>query len=72
MYSPLVRKGGIIAFHDIVPGPEELVGSVPRFWEEIKRKYKYREIVEQYNQGGWGIGILEVEKNEQDERDYLS
>jgi hypothetical protein len=31
MYSPLVRKGGIIAFHDIYPGPEESVGGVPKF-----------------------------------------
>ncbi|KUK16874.1 class I SAM-dependent methyltransferase [Thermococcus sibiricus] len=61
MYSPLVRKGGIIAFHDIVPGPEENVGGVPRFWEEIRKKYKYREIVKSWNQGGYGIGILEVE-----------
>jgi cephalosporin hydroxylase len=31
MYSPLVKKG-IIAFHDIVPGPLEYVGGVPKFW----------------------------------------
>lgn len=31
MYSPLVRKGGLIAFHDIVPGPLECVGGVPKF-----------------------------------------
>ncbi|MBS7612607.1 class I SAM-dependent methyltransferase, partial [Candidatus Bathyarchaeota archaeon] len=31
MYSPLVRKSGIIAFHDIVPGPPENVGGVPEF-----------------------------------------
>ena len=36
MYSPLVRKGGIIAFHDIVPGPSENVGDVPEFWNGIK------------------------------------
>jgi len=60
MYSPLVNNGGLIAFHDIVPGPEENVGGVPRFWEGIKKKYKYREIVKRFDQGGWGIGILEV------------
>jgi len=31
MYSPLVRRGGIVAFHDIVPRPPENVGGVPRF-----------------------------------------
>jgi predicted O-methyltransferase YrrM len=31
IYSQLVRKGGVMAFHDIVPGPQHLVGGVPRF-----------------------------------------
>ena len=39
-YSPLVRKGGIIAFHDIALGPFENVGGVPRFWKEIKHSYR--------------------------------
>lgn len=62
MYSPLVKRGGIIAFHDIVPGPEENVGGVPRFWAELKNysNYRYREIVKRFDQGGYGIGILEV------------
>ena len=61
MYSPLVRPGGIIAFHDIVPGPIELVGGVPRFWSELKEKLprgNYLEIVRDWNQGGYGIGVL--------------
>ncbi|MGQ9691608.1 MAG: class I SAM-dependent methyltransferase [Thermoproteota archaeon] len=60
MYSPLVRKGGIIAFHDIVPGSSENVGGVPKFWGEVKHGYGYREIIKDWNQGGWGIGILYV------------
>lgn len=48
----------IIAFHDIVPGPEESVGSVPRFWKEIKSKYKTIELVENWKQGGYGIGVI--------------
>jgi cephalosporin hydroxylase len=36
MYSPLVSKGGIIAFHDILLIPPEKVGGVPKFWNEIK------------------------------------
>jgi predicted O-methyltransferase YrrM len=60
MYSPLVRNGGIIAFHDIVPGPPEIVGGVPNFWNEIKQKFRYLEIVKNWNQGGYGIGILYV------------
>ncbi len=60
MYSPLVRKGGIIVFHDIVPGPRDNVGGVPWFWTEIKGKYQTREFVRDRNQGSYGIGILLV------------
>jgi predicted O-methyltransferase YrrM len=35
MYGRLVRKGGVIALHDIVDGDPENVGEVPRFWREI-------------------------------------
>ena len=58
MYGLLVRKGGIIAFHDIVPGPSENVGGVPRFWSEIKDGYRHLEIVKDWSQGGYGIGII--------------
>ena len=57
-YSPLVRSGGLIALHDIVPGPEELVGGVPRFWQELKRDLPAVEIVEDWGQGGFGIGVI--------------
>ena len=60
MYGRLVRKGGIIAFHDICIGPEENVGEVPRFWHEIRDKYKRLEIVKDWNQGGYGIGVIYV------------
>lgn len=58
MYAPLMKDGGIIAFHDIVPGPAERVGGVPRFWQEIKTKYMNLEIVKNQNQEGCGIGII--------------
>lgn len=54
MYSPLVRKGGIIAFHDIVPHPPETGCEVNRFWNEIKRNYRYLEIVKDWGQGWAG------------------
>jgi len=62
MYSPLVKQGGIIAFHDIVPGPNEAVGGVPQFWEEIRDRDRYngKEIVEDWDQGGYGIGLLSL------------
>jgi len=58
MYSSLVKKGGIIAFHDIVPGSKEYTGVVPKFWREIKGKYESEEIVKDWAQGGFGIGII--------------
>lgn len=61
MYGPLVRKGGLIAFHDIVEGPSDAVGGVPQFWREIKSQYHHREIINDPLQGGFGIGILYAE-----------
>jgi predicted O-methyltransferase YrrM len=43
MYSPLVRRERIIAFHDIVPEPPENVGGVPDFWNEIKHGFSHVE-----------------------------
>ena len=61
MYGPLVRKGGFIAFHDIVDGPSDNVGGVPQFWREIKSHYRHLEIIYDPLQGGYGIGGLYVE-----------
>ena len=60
MYGPLVRNGGIIGFHDIVLGPSKDVGGVPRFWKEIKQDSRSVELVKDYTQGGFGIGIIYV------------
>lgn len=57
MYAPLVASGGLIAFHDIVDGPREAVGEVPRFWQEI-RSEGAEEIVADWDQGGYGIGLM--------------
>lgn len=58
-YAPLVRQGGLIALHDIVPGEEKYVGGVPDFWTEAKEGRFAREFVESWTQGGYGIGLLE-------------
>jgi len=58
MYSPLVKKGGLIAFHDIQIGPKENVGGVPEFWSEINTKFPSLEIVEKSHEDGYGIGVL--------------
>jgi len=62
MYAPLVRKGGVIAFHDIAEHPPAAGCEVSRFWNEIKQQYHCNEIVENREQGWGGIGVLYVEK----------
>jgi predicted O-methyltransferase YrrM len=58
-YSPLVRPGGIVAFHDIAEHAQETDCYVSRFWNEVKNSYRYEEIIENPEQG-WGIGVLYV------------
>ena len=60
MYGPLVRPNGLIAIHDIVPGRQDRVGGVPRFWQEIASVSENREFVCDWNQGGFGIGLVEL------------
>lgn len=60
MYSSLVRPGGVIAFHDICKHPEGLNCHVDRYWQELKGKHRTREFIEDPNQGGFGIGIVET------------
>jgi len=59
MYSPLVRKGGLVAFHDIC-GHHVGVSEVDRYWNQIKGSYRHSEIVEDPNQKWAGIGLLHV------------
>lgn len=61
LYGPMVSKGGLIAFHDIVEGPPEKVGGVPRFWHEVKSQYRHVEIIENRDQSRYGIGVLYVD-----------
>jgi predicted O-methyltransferase YrrM len=58
LYGPLVREGGLVALHDIVPGPEDLVGGVPRLWAELKGRHDHEELIVDREQGGFGIGVI--------------
>lgn len=60
MYSGLVRKGGVIALHDVAVHKDGKC-DVSRFWDEIKGKFRTEEIIEDKNQGGFGIGVVFVE-----------
>jgi cephalosporin hydroxylase len=39
MYSPLVRKGGLMAFHDIVSHPPGSGCEVSKFWNEVQLQW---------------------------------
>ena len=57
-YSPFVKKGGIIAFHDIIEHPSETKCEVSKFWNEIKDNYEYKKIISNPNEKWAGIGYL--------------
>jgi len=70
LFRGLVRPGGIVAFHDIVPdsrsrgGPETGTdaGGVPRFWEEVRLRYpaSSNAFIESPTQDACGIGVLRI------------
>ena len=60
MYSRLVQPGGVIAFHDIVAHPPEAQCHVKEFWDEVKLRYRHREIIDSPQQQWGGIGVLYV------------
>jgi predicted O-methyltransferase YrrM len=60
MYSPLVRPGGVIAFHDIVAHPLEAQCHVKEFWDEVKKRYRHKEVIDSPQQQWAGIGFLYV------------
>jgi cephalosporin hydroxylase len=59
LYSPLVRQGGLIAFHDIKPNVQDSNTQVDRFWDELKAEGRsVEEIVHSPYRGYFGIGVL--------------
>jgi predicted O-methyltransferase YrrM len=57
MYAPLVKKGGLVAFHGIEPSTIDNWIQVGRFWNEIKTHYAYQEFLDPEISWG-GIGVL--------------
>jgi predicted O-methyltransferase YrrM len=58
MYAPLVRPGGLVAFHDVAPRFSAGTG-VPRFWDELKATHDTMEIVAP-TEPSYGIGVVRV------------
>jgi predicted O-methyltransferase YrrM len=57
MYAPLVRSGGMVAFHDITTYKRESECQVGKFWREIKHHYQHREIIEDVDEGSLPIAV---------------
>lgn len=58
-YYPLVRPGGIIAFHDIVDNDKDKSFGTQKFWREIKDKYQHQEFIRPGASNiGCGIGLI--------------
>jgi predicted O-methyltransferase YrrM len=62
MYAPLVRGGGIIALHDILPTELDPLCGVDRFWAEVVAAHSTEELIDTYDDRGvgqWGgIGVV--------------
>jgi len=58
-YSPLVRPGGLIGFHDIVKREQQPDIEVHKFWNEIKGRFRHEEFIEaSAERRKIGIGVL--------------
>jgi predicted O-methyltransferase YrrM len=59
LYSPIVKPGGLIALHDILPRPDDPTIQVDRFWQEIKERCAGKELVGDPASGRQiGIGVI--------------
>ena len=62
----MVRDGGLIVFHDIIPDyltrygtkTGRWAGGVPQLWNKIKHLFTHFEFVEDFEQDGLGIGVI--------------
>ena len=59
LYSPLVRPGGLIAFHDVSEHTYPAVEGVMQFWREFTREHETEERV-LGDAPGYGIGVYRV------------
>lgn len=57
LYSPFVKAGGAIIFHDIVVHHSSSC-KVDEFWNEIKKQYEYKEFIDSPNQDCFGVGVI--------------
>lgn len=58
LYSPLVSERGLVVLHDVLPNRFDPEIDVNRFWKEVSAVYQCEEIVDDYQQGCLGIGVV--------------
>lgn len=59
LYSPLMRPGGLVAFHDISASPTPDTEGTSRFWREFAAGREAEELLEP-GEPGFGIGLYRV------------
>lgn len=59
-YSALLRKGGMVALHDIAQPRGPVTCEVWRFWNEIRTGHHHREFIADGAQGWAGIGVFSM------------
>jgi predicted O-methyltransferase YrrM len=59
LYSPLVRSGGVVAFHDVSQRPAAFTEGTARFWREFAAAHNTESCVSD-REPGFGIGIYRV------------
>lgn len=59
LWSPLVKSGGVVVFHDIIENQGSNYG-VHLLWSELKPHFQVEEIISEPSQNGYGIGILYI------------
>jgi cephalosporin hydroxylase len=59
LYKPLVRSGGLIAFHDIYPNPQDPNIQVHKLWMELMPQPATEEIRYEPTEK-FGIGVIEM------------
>lgn len=59
-YRPMVREGGMIAFHDIADKQDQPGNEVQHFWKRLKQEAEVEEFIEDRDQTGFGIGVVRV------------
>jgi len=60
-YGPLVRPGGLIGFHDIMPAPHDPDIQVSQLWDQLKTRFESQAFVDtDATERKIGIGVIKV------------